>query len=85
MSRLLNNSTPAERERGFSFAETFESQAKVALNGGSVTGTLTIDFGATLDGTNDSITHNLQGHEFDSANISIVVEFWPDFHICPSI
>lgn len=79
MARLSQNSTPAERALGCSFAETFETSAKVVDNGGTVTGAPTIDHGATLDGSSDYITYALDGHEFNSANISIMIEFWPDF------
>ena len=65
--------------RGCTFAETFETPAKVVENGGTITGTPTIDFGATLSGSGDYITYKLRGAELNSANISIVIEFWPDF------
>ena len=79
MSLLTKNSQPAERAVGCVFAENFVSQADVELNGGTVTSDPTIDFGATFDGTNDYITYALEGNEFDSAEISFVIEFTPDF------
>ena len=41
MSLLSKNSLPAEIQRGCLFSELFESSAKVALNRGTITGTLT--------------------------------------------
>lgn len=79
MTLLAYNSTPAERARYCSFAERAESSWHVAENGGVITGTPIINFGATLDGTNDYLTYTLQGQEFNSANISIMVECWPGF------
>ena len=77
--KLTSNSTPAERAVGCSFAENFVSQADVELNGGTVAGTPTIDFGATFDGTTDYISYVLDGKEFNSDELSIVIEFNPDF------
>ena len=80
MSRIIANSTPAERFCRCSFSETFESKAAVVANGGVITGTPSIAHGlATLNGTTDYITYALTGNEFNSAEISIVIEFWPDF------
>ena len=79
MARLTQNSTPAERALGCSFAETFETSAKVVDNGGTVTGAPTIDHGVTLNGTSEYITYAVQGHEFGPTVISVVAEFWPDF------
>ncbi len=80
--RLYANSHPAERARGCTFADRFESQALVEKNGGAVTGTPTFNpkTGVTLDGAADYITYNLAGSEFDSDPISIVIEFTPDFN-----
>jgi hypothetical protein len=79
MSLLNLNSTPAERMRRCSFAENFRSNREVIENGGAISGNPVIDDGATLDGTSDYVTYALDGHEFDSAEISIVIEFHPDF------
>lgn len=77
---LLNiNSTPAERACRCSFAENFRDNRSVVENGGTITGGPQIDDGVTLDGSTQYITYALDGHEFNSANISIVVEFYPDF------
>jgi hypothetical protein len=73
MSRLNNNSTPAERMRGCVFAETFETQAKVVGNGGTISGTPTIDFGVTLDGSSDCITHSNDGRfDFGAGDFTII-------------
>ena len=79
MSLLTKNSTPAERAVGCSFAENFVSQADVELNGGTVSGNPQINRGATFDGTNDYISYVLDGKEFNSDELSIVIEFNPDF------
>jgi len=79
MSLLVKNSTPAERSRGCLFAERFESVEKVIENNGTISGAPSIDFGITLDGTNDYVTYNLSGTEFNCAEISQVIEFWPHF------
>jgi hypothetical protein len=76
---LIPNSTPAQRARGQSFGEKFISAAKVALNGGTVTGTPTIDFGATLNGTTDYFTYNVNGQELYSSTISFRAIFIPEF------
>jgi len=77
--KLTSNSTPAERAVGCVFAENFVSNAEVIKNGGTVTGDPTIDFGATFDGTTDYISYVLDGKEFNSDELSIVIEFNPDF------
>jgi len=79
LSYLIPNSTPAQRARGQSFGEKFISSAKVGLNRGTIYGTPTIDFGATLNGTTDYIQYQLNGTEFDSPEISMFGEFWPYF------
>jgi len=56
MTRLIPNITPAERRIGATFAENFESNEKVVLNGGTIAGGPTINFGLTTDGTDDVIT-----------------------------
>jgi hypothetical protein len=78
MSRLLLNSTPAERERLCSFAETFVDAAKVADNGGVITGTPAVNFGCNLNGTTDYITYG-NAKSISKSVISVVVEFYPDF------
>lgn len=67
--------------RGCVFAESFRSASEVVGNGGTITGTPTFDNGVDLDGSNDYITYSLQGTEFDSASISFVIEFTPDFAV----
>jgi len=61
MARLSQNSTPAERALGCSFAETFETSAKVVDNGGTVTSAPVINHGAAFDGTDDVITYPTVG------------------------
>lgn len=81
MSELIRYSQPAERDRGLSWADRFESQALVESNGGVVAGTPTFSpsQGVTLDGAADYLTYALTGQEFDSAALSIVCEFSPNF------
>jgi len=79
MSLLSLNSLPAERERGISFVEKFRTSAEVVKNGGTINGSPTIDNGTTLNGTDESITYNLIGNELNSSELSIVMEFYPDF------
>jgi hypothetical protein len=79
MSRLTQNTTPAERIRGCTFSETFETAQSVVHNGGTIAGTPSIDFGAVFNGTTDYMTYSLRGDEFNSAEISIVLMFYPDF------
>lgn len=57
MSRLIQNSLPAERLRGCLFAEKFESADKVINNGGSISGSPAINFGLAIDGVSDSISY----------------------------
>jgi len=80
MSKLVANSTPAERRRGCIFAENFVNQAEVEANGGTLTGTPTINNGATFNGTTDFITYNSSDVDWSAyTNLSIVIEFEPDF------
>jgi len=79
MSQLSKNATPAEIMRGCSFSENFENRRAIVGNGGVITGTPNVFFGVDLDGTNDYITYALSGQEFNSAEISIVIEFVPHF------
>lgn len=76
---LCSETTPAERALGASFGCLFANQLRVEALGGTVYGTPVIDNGATLNGTTDYIKYDLLGHEFDSATISIIIEFYPDF------
>lgn len=78
---LLNDSTPAERDRGCSWADSFRSQESVEDYGAEVNGAPAFDArdGVTLDGSNDYLQYDLTGTEFDSDEISIVVEFTPNF------
>jgi len=81
VSRLIQNSTPAERFIGCSLALKPTNPAHIVANGGSITGSPTYDRdGVILDGTNDYLTYAMVGNEFNSAEISIVFEFWPDFN-----
>ena len=80
-AELIHYTRPAERERGASFADGFESQARVESNGGTVHGspTFSASQGVTLDGSSDYIQYNLTGQEFNSDPISILIEFTPEF------
>jgi hypothetical protein len=80
MSLIGLNTNPAERMRGCKFAENFFNTAKVAENGGIAGGSPTINQGVTLDGSTQYVSYALAGTEFNSANISIVMEFYPDFN-----
>ena len=79
MSRLIQNATPAEVARGCVASYSFENSAAVAADGGTIYGTPSINFGAELNGTTDRIQYALLGHEFNSTEISAVVEFVPEF------
>ena len=80
-NELVHYTRPAERERGASFADGFESQARVESNGGTVYGspTFSASQGVTLNGSNDYIQYDLTGQEFFSSELSILIEFTPDF------
>ena len=80
MTLLSRNTTSAERARGCVFSELFRDGESIARNGGTVTGTPAIDKGVTLNGTTDYLTYDAVGSFFASSEISIVVEFWPDFN-----
>lgn len=84
MSKLVKNSTPAERFIGCSFADRFETVEDVIANEGSISGSPIIDFGAVLDGTSDYISYEISD-EFNSDNISLVIDFEPDFEADDSI
>jgi len=79
MSLLTKNSLPAERKRNLSFAENFVNAQEVRENGGRLRGDPSVDFGTTLDGTNDYISYTLDVSELRSATISILIRFAPDF------
>jgi hypothetical protein len=63
----------------YGFDDRFISAASVIANGGTIYGTPTIDNGVTLNGSTDYITYALDGTEFNTSNLSIIVEFYPDF------
>ena len=79
MSLLQRNATPAEMMYGCVFSENFENKDLIARNGGTITGAPPVFFGADLDGTNDYITYDLSGQEFNSAEIFILFDCTPDF------
>lgn len=83
MSLLARYSTAAERKRYCVFAEGFERSDLIKENGGAITGTPTIHFGAlirpNLEGDDDNIKYTLTGNEFNSPIISMVMEFTPAF------
>jgi hypothetical protein len=74
MSRLNNNSTPAERAFGCVFAETFEDSSKVVENNGTITGAPTVNFGATLDGSTDFVNYGPDLGNFESNDFSILIK-----------
>ena len=76
---LTLNTTPAERARGCSWAEDFDTEEAVQKNNGTLVGSPTVDFGITLDGSTQYAVYDLLGREFSSAGITIVCEFTPDF------
>ena len=76
---VLNNSTPAERERGLSWSSDLLSASAIVKDGGAITGTPTFDRGVVLDGTNDYVTYNNVVGQFNSASVSILIRFTPDF------
>jgi len=72
------DSLPSERARGLVWASVFRSAADEVAKGGVITGTPTINHGATLNGTTDYITYALNG-QLNLGTIGIHCEFWPDF------
>ena len=58
MSLLLKNSLPAERGRKLSFVEKFRNTEEVTKNGGTITGSPTINDGITFNGSTDYISYN---------------------------
>jgi hypothetical protein len=76
---VLNHATGAERERGLSWASDFPNAGTIANDGGTLTGTPTFNQGIELDGSNDYITYNNVVGKFNSATVSIVVSFTPEF------
>ncbi len=72
---------PAERARGLVWMQDFGSQAECERDGATVTGSPTFSrqTGVALDGANDYLTYDIVPSTFDSENISIVIEFTPDF------
>lgn len=80
MSRLNEISEPYERDRGLSFAEDFSSSDNVTDNGGAETGTPTFTNGIVLDGTTDYVSYNSFEGKLDSASLSFVIRFTPDFN-----
>jgi hypothetical protein len=72
MSLLTQNSTPAERAVGCTFAETFENSEAVARNGGTITGA-TINNGGTFPNAGDKILYSGQGAKFDNITKASVI------------
>jgi hypothetical protein len=82
MSRLIANSTPAERAVSCSFAERNRSPSEVVENGGTLVDSPTFDSdGIVLDGSTQYVSYDFTGNEFNSSELSIVCEFWPDFEV----
>jgi hypothetical protein len=80
MSLLTKYATPAELAVGCKLAIGWDSRADVARNGGEIFGTPTVKAGTIdLNGSTDYVKYQLQGDEFDSAKLSIVIPFWPEF------
>jgi hypothetical protein len=65
--------------RGAVFAETFKNSTAVECNNGTVSGTPTIDRGATFNGTTDYISYGGINDVFASPLHSVVTEFYPHF------
>lgn len=74
---LLEKENPTHTNAWY---DDFKSDATVILNRGVATGAPTISDGVTLNGSTQYITYALFGSEFNSSNISIIVEFTPDFY-----
>ena len=74
-------SRPAERARGLSWCGNFSSQQLVENDSGTIHGSPTFSYkeGVTLDGSSDYIQYHLTGQEFFNSELSILVEFTPEF------
>jgi len=82
MSRLIQNSTAAERAMGCIFAETFESNAALAENGGSLGGNAFIQAGGGLSmaAKTDYATFVVNSAQFAPTDtITYLIEFTPNF------
>lgn len=79
MSTILNHATPAERERGLIWMETFSDAGSIVENGGTLVGTPTFNKGIVLDGTTDYVSFNNVVGKFNHASMSIFIKFVPDF------
>lgn len=84
MGLLKRTSIPAEVRRGMVIDLDFSDAGAVTSQNGSVVGSPRFrggwgKYGVELDGSSDYLTYNLTGQEFNSAEISIVMDFIPDF------
>jgi hypothetical protein len=79
MSQLVQNTLPAERDRGCVWAERFDNAGAVARNGGQLFGGASVADGKLfLDGTGYA-KYGLTGRELGNLKTSITQDCWPDF------
>ena len=74
MSRLIPNTTPAERKVGCIFAETFESNTKVITNGGTLGSAANADFGLVADVATTKYSSYVYTHEHTALTVFIDLE-----------
>jgi hypothetical protein len=79
LPELFSNATSDELANGCRFADKFKNRDAVERNGGTIFGAPVVNNGIELDGTNDYVKYVLNG-EFNSPQVSIAVDFSPDFN-----
>jgi hypothetical protein len=79
MSRLTQNTTPAERMRGCVWSENFRTSDEVASNGGSIVGSVEVDNGAKFNGLDNNYIYYSNPDTLNNSEISISIEFVPEF------
>ena len=80
MTQLFQNSMPADRARGCSWADWLESNSLIAKNGGTLYNGASSDFGLNLASASSQYAkYALTGTEFASDEISIRFRFIPNF------
>lgn len=82
MSRLLANSTPADRMRKCVFAEKFDSAANLALNGGAIAGSVTwVNNGLQFNTASSYVNYATRGMQFNYPFVAWcgVIEFTQNF------
>jgi hypothetical protein len=76
MTKLVENSMPAELRRGCVFAEQFESTDMVVANGGTLIGAPTFkNRTATFSGSNEQVTYPSNRLKFESATADFTITF----------